>query len=254
MIRITKPFSLSPVFLIYSLMKLISRPLFAALALFTVSATSQAAIVVDLAARTLADHLGAPVPSGTLIQLVNLGANGAFDQVLLNDGAVDPLTQWVTGDDSVINFAFIDPTQGPDTTTFTTGGFDLAWGADMAGRLLRSMQIQDDAIPVGSKVGIRWFPGLLATDFATTTLQPGQRYGQFTRQTATLYTPTDLWLWPANGDTTAFDPLRTTDNAGGLDPIVSGHATEIVIIPEPGSLSLAFLAAVGLLGFKRRRL
>jgi hypothetical protein len=244
----------------------LTRPFLAAAALLASASLSQAAIVVTINARTLADELGTALPAGTLVQLVNLGANGVFDQIHLADD-ITGLNKWVSGDDSVINVVFTNGDGVNDPNGFTnTSNFDLVHGDDtIAGRLSREFKVAFDAVPANTKVGIRWFPDLQASNFNSLSLDAGQWYGEFTRQ-GTLQDPllypelnTTAWVWPddPNGELSPvvlFDPLRTTDLPGGEDPVTSGYATHQVLVPEPAALSLALLSAVGLLGFRRRRL
>jgi hypothetical protein len=234
-------------------MKLI-RPVITSLALLAAAASSQATIVVTISANVLADELGVALPSGTLIQLVNLGADGIFNPISVEDGDIAGLNQWVSGDDSVINVTFLDPFSeppAPDPQFPNTSAFDLSNGADVPGKLLRQFLFDDTAVPANSKIGIRWFPDLQASTFSGLTLQNGQFYGQFTRLSGLLYEEnnTSPWIWPDAGAEVIFDPLKTT--AGGEDPATSGYAVHIV--PEPASLGLAFLGAVGLLSLRKRR-
>lgn len=211
--------------------------------------------------RTLADELGVALPTGTLIQLVNLGANGVFDPILLNDD-VTGLNRWVSGDDTVLNLVyqngFTDPPTAGDSPS--TAAFDLNASTGTTGQLFRRFVFGDNLVPEGTKIGIRWFPDLAAADFSTTTLQDGQWYGQFTRQTGLLYEGshnTSPWAWPSEDPSPniTLDLLRTVDNAPtGLDPVTAGYAQFQVIIPEPATIGLSLMGAIGLLGFRRRRL
>jgi hypothetical protein len=237
-------------------MKLIMRPVITALALFAASASSQATIVVNFGGRTIADQFGTALGPETLLQFVDLGANGVFDPISIGDGSTDGLSRWVSGDDTVINVAFLDTQDTPDTTFPTTKAFDFGSGTTPAGRFGWSMEFQDGVIPAGTKFGIRWFAGLAATNFDNITLQEGQKYGQFSRQGASLYGG-DLWVWPTYdpqqvSPVITLDGLRTTNNAGGLDPITEGQAL-LSVVPEPSSLALALVGAFGIFGLRRRR-
>jgi hypothetical protein len=103
---------------------------------------------------------------------------------------------------------------------------------------------------------LRWFSGLQASNFNNIQLVGGERYGEFTRQSGLLYndeTPTYVWQMPAASGNYLFDPLKTSDMTFGEDPVAAGQAVHTVIVPEPASLSLALLGAIGLFGLRRRR-
>jgi hypothetical protein len=227
------------------------RLLACAAALGALSSVASASIVISITARQLsADDIGSvPLAAGTLIQLVNIGDDG-FNQIDLSDGNVSQFGQWVSGNDSLITALFVGATaEDPD---FSAAAFDLAPGADsIAGRLGRVFEFELGAIPVGAKLGIRWFPGLLATDFNTITLATGQKYGQFTRQTNPLY-DRELWIAPSDGSTVTFDNLKTVNQLDGQDPMSAGAAT-FSVVPEPAAIGMSLLGAAGLAMLRRRR-
>jgi hypothetical protein len=211
---------------------------------------AKAAIVVEIAAQDLqTEQLGTLFPTNALVQLVNLGADGAFNPIALGDGG----SQWVSGDDTLLSFN-IGSSEG-----HTTDRFDVAEGAGQTGFLLRTFDFS--AVPTGTRLGIRWFPAIAATAFDATgsaLLADQTRYGQFTRQGAPLNAegdPTVIpWIVPANvvGVTQAFrfDPLVTATQ-GGADPNSAGVAGQTVI-PEPSSALLLAFGALGMLARRRR--
>jgi len=161
--------------------------------------------------------------------------------------------------------------------TQPSGAFDLIPGntPDFPGFIDRTFQ---GDIPQGTKLGIRWFPGLTASQYylpGSITLAGGQSYGQFTRQAdhngdngglLTLYDPNvaneysglknggpSLWIAPASGGTIGLDPFATA-TYGGVDPATVGQANLTVQpTPEPATMGLALFGAAGLLTLRRRR-
>jgi hypothetical protein len=215
------------------------------------------------------DAFGGDIPAGTLFQLVNLGANGVFDPISLGDGSTAGLNQWVTGDDTVIDV----PSGGSDYTS--PKAFDLTEGADTPGVLGRTFVIETSVLPIGQKIGVRWFTGLQASNFGTITLTAGQKYGEFTRQATgtSLYNtaeqdpsifPADnarLYAGPKNGNalwvmtdggTVDLDNMVSL-NATGTDPAAISQTIRVVI-PEPATIGLSFLGLAAVLGIRRRRL
>jgi len=234
------------------------RLIFNTCALAVLGAVSSAygSIAIGLQAFNLRnDAVGtAAVTQGILIQLVNLGPDGVFNQVTLADGDVSSLGQWVSGDDLLLNVSFIgSPNISGDFTS--TNAFDLAAQANdpTNGDLDRILSISA-SIPAGTKLGIRWFPGLSASNFSGLTLQSGQKYGQFTRQNASLNNG-ELWVVPfdpslASG-TVSFDALAATD-IGGADPTAARNAN-FTVVPEPAAIGMSLLGAAGLAMLRRRR-
>ena len=153
----------------------------------------------------------------TLVQLVNLGANGVFDPI--------PTGAWVGGDDTVIGESF------PNSDGWTlAAAFDLTNGTGTTpGLFSRQFTFALGAgIHSGDKIGIRWFPTLAASGFATLTPASGMPYGQFTRQASTLYGGS-LWVVPAAGSFVSFDPMVTAsfDPVNGKDPDAAGVASAL---------------------------
>jgi hypothetical protein len=229
-------------------MKILTSALVCSVAL-TLSAS--ASIVFTITARQLSsDELGAtPIVAGTLIQLVNLGPEGQFSPIDLSDGDVSQFGQWVSGNDSLITATFLEGlTENPN---FSGAAFDLSQGADPAiGRLLRDFTFELGGIPAGAKLGIRWFPALMAADFNSITLVEGQKYGQFTRQ-SDPQNGLDLWVAPGDGGVATFDNLKTV-SASGTDANTVGAAT-FTVIPEPTAIAMSLIGAAGLGMLRRRR-
>jgi hypothetical protein len=224
-------------------------------------ATSSSTVVLNLSAGRLNDENGLTGAQGILIQLVNLGVNGDFDVISVNDGSASGLSRWVSGDDSVIDSVF---TVGGLPGDFTTAAFDLRYSGFAEatnGVLSRSFELADSAIPAGAKLGIRWFPALRATDFATITLQAGTRYGQFTRQDDPSRTGAQFdgpihnglgWVFPASPGNYGLDSLATADRAGGDETASMGNAS-FTVVPEPAAIGMSLLGAAGLAMLRRRR-
>lgn len=217
-------------------------------------------ITMTLIAGTFTNSNGnTPVAEGTLFQLVNLGADAVFNPIALFDGDNSPSGQWVSGDDTLITAAYL----GKYADYGTLGGFDLTVGTvpDAPGVLNRTFTAN---IPVGTKFGLRWFPGLTAANYylpGGITLSPNQSYGQFTRQddpiaNGPLYDGpihgAENWVVPADGQTIALDGLVTI-SAGGGEANFIGQAIQNMPIPEPASLGVTLLGAASLLGRHRRR-
>ncbi len=199
--------------------------------------------------------------TGTLFQLVNLGADGIFNEINVGDGSASPLSQWVSGDDVLLNVALLGTIEQP-TDYATTSAFDLVNGDTAnAGQLNRVLRFD---IPTGTKFGIRWFPGIAVGNFATTTLTAGQQYGQFTRQDdlmqtgpfydGALFVGTSLWVGGADGSFLTLDPMRTP-SAGGTDDgnAIANAPLTVINVPEPASLGLALLGTLGIFSLRRRR-
>lgn len=232
-----------------------SLPILVLAGLLSLAPRSEA-VVLQFSANQLADRSGTPLSNGTLLQLVNLGADGVFNQIDVGDGSVNGLARWVSGDDSVIDLFFVEPESGQsESGSSRTSAFDLMHGTDLlVGRLTRSLGIEDGLVPTNTRFGVRWFPGLLSSNFSSITLAAGQHYGEFTRQAAEgAQHGGILWTWPAAGNNT-FDSLLTTEAnpVFGKDTPARGEAT-LTVVPEPASLTLAFLGAAGLFSLRRRR-
>lgn len=234
--------------------KTLALSLFAALAC---AASSEATILINLTAADLQTNVDLSlIPEGTLLQLVNLGNDGVFNNIDLTDGDSSQLGQWVSGDDTLVNVAFRIPNGGGGTDPgdfSTAAAFDLTppTGSPQAGVMIRGFEFAFGAVPTGAKLGLRWFPGLLASNFSATTLNSGQIYGQFTRQGTLLNGGDTAWVFPGDGATIGFDPLITASE-GGNDPNSAGKAS-FSVVPEPSSMSIALLGGLALVGRRRRR-
>src|SRR4051794_37027546 len=182
-------------------------------------------IAINIGGGEFHDGSSQPLAAGSLLQLVNLGADGVFNPINVGDGG----SQWVSGDDTLFSAVFMTGA-GAAGDFPSTDAFDLFKGNDTAGTLNRVFEFASNVLPLGAKLGIRWFPNLAASNFSSTTLQPGQPYGEFTRQTNPLHGGT-LWVVPSDGANVTFDALLT-QSFGGMDPGSSGMAS-LVVIPEP---------------------
>lgn len=233
---------------------------------FLVTGVAHAAVVtLSLpTAGTLKDQFGNPIPDNALIQLVNLGADGVFNPIVFNpigggiDGDVTTLGQWVSGDDTLVNSAF----GNADAATFpTAAAFDLRDGSDSGanGILIRDF-IGLTGVTSGDKFGIRWWPSIVATNFNSTTLTNGIRYGEFTRQGTALYGGT-LWVMPADGANELIDSFATVSGPGGSDADTLGLASGTTFgplgwvgpWPEPAASVFTMIGAI-ILSNRRRRL
>jgi hypothetical protein len=220
--------------------------------LFVITPSSEAAISMTIQAGRLDLANGSnAIAEGTLIQLINLGGDGIFNEINIFDANNTGNAHWVSGDDTLVSALFFNP---PDS--FTSGvAFDLRAGSDAGanGELIRTLGFDDNTFTVGTKFGIRWFPGVAATDFATTTLVLGQAFGQYTNQS-----PADPFgePWMIVQDRTAttnyqFHTLGTVE-IGGSDPATAGDASQTVV-PEPAAIGMSLLGAAGLTLLRRRR-
>ncbi|MDB6172913.1 MAG: hypothetical protein JWL59_2224 [Chthoniobacteraceae bacterium] len=210
----------------------------------SLSGVSHGSIVISIAGGLLQSAQNQSLPAGSLLQLINLGGDGIFNPIDLADGG----SQWVSGDDTLLSAIFTTG-GGAESDFSSTNGFDLFKGADTAGRLERVFEFAENVVPAGLRLGIRWFPGLMANDFASITLAPGQAYGQFSRQQGPIHGG-GTWMVPSNGANLAFDPL-VTKSAGGEDPESFGIAN-LAVIPEPDTIVLAFAGLISLLSMRAR--
>lgn len=221
-----------------------------AAALFATQAS--ASIVISIFAGRLDGADGnTPIGAGTLIQLVNLGADGMFNDIRLDDGNISQLGQWVSGDDTLLDLSFMVDGNAGDFAS--AAAFDLRHSSgteSTTGRLSRVFDFPSGSI-TNMKLGIRWFPGLQATNFGSITLAGGQAYGQFTRQEAPVNNGI-AWMVTSLNATETFDSLLTTE-AGGTDAAAIGDASKVVVVPEPTAIGLSLLGATGLTLLRRRR-
>jgi hypothetical protein len=215
---------------------------------------THASVVITYNVQTLKNELGVLTPAGTLLQLIDLGPNGVFDSVDISDGTTTNLTQFVSGDDKVINISFLK--QGSAAGDFTsTAAFDLSANAvePVTGNSSRTFEIELGAganqLPGGTKIGLRWFPTLQANSYYSgqgITLTAGTHYGQFTRQSGAF--SADLWISPgADGGRADFDPLTVTN-----DGPTASYAS-FSVVPEPAAIGLSLIGAAGMALLRRRR-
>jgi len=167
-----------------------------------------------------------PILPSSLFQLVNLGPNGIFDPIEAGG--------WVSGDDALINLPFANS----DGWT-SAQAFDASDGAGQAGVFQRQFNFTlGPELLSGTQIGIRWFPTIQASDFATTTTTIGLAYGQFTQLTAPLYPGTTLWFVPGAGSAVDFDQMLTPSfDPEGLNPNSAGVAS-FSVVPEPKTITL----------------
>lgn len=221
-------------------------------------------VVLNIGSTTLSSSGGTPIAANTLLQLVNLGANGVFDSINVADGNATGLNRWVSGDDTVLDFTFrAIGTGGTFTGDFSsTSHFDLRFNNvsntdTTAGFFSRTFEIDGfsgafpDGLPSGIKLGVRWFPGLTINsdaDFNAITLAVGQSYGQFTRQAPSpILNGGSYWVTPGDGGSLTFDPLITSSEGSA-----AGQAT-LTVVPEPAAIAFSLLGAAGLATLRRRR-
>jgi hypothetical protein len=232
---------------------------FVALASF--ASVGTASVVLNIGSAQLSNDAGIALQAGTLIQLVNLGPNGVWDEINVGDVTPTGLARWVSGDDSVLNISFqsvvgVAPVPGDFAST---KAFDMEHNVgptadSTAGFLNRAFQFSFADLPAGLKLGIRWFPGLVASNFDNITLAEGQKYGQFTRQAPDLIrNGGSFWVTPGDGANTTFDPLVTQSFGGASAEANSLGVASFTVVPEPAAIGLSLLGAAGLSMLRRRR-
>jgi|GEM_PF-2441910 len=233
--------------------------LIAAIAILISVNITHASMVFNVQALRLNDQSGNAVTAGTLLQLVDLGADGVFNQITVaptDPNGITGLNRWVSGDDTVLDIAVIG---NSDNALYpSTKAFDLTDGADGSGGIFgRSWEMNTAGFPTNRPFGLRWFSGIQASTFDALTaangLASGQRYGEFTRQSSAQYGGI-LWITdgtPADLEEFLYDPLITI-NSGGLDANILGNASQTVV-PEPSSTLLALISIVSLCGIRRRK-
>jgi hypothetical protein len=201
--------------------------------------------VLNIFAGSLMGSTGTAISPGALVQLVDLGADGVFNPIRLDDGNTSGVAQWVSGDDRLLNVPYA---MNPDFPT--AAAFDLVVGQDpTTGILNRVFEFSVVDVPLGTKVGLRWFPTLSAANFDFTVLAGNESYGEFTRQSSPQYGG-ELWRIPmSDGSNITLDALATI-SIGGADPNSAALASLSVIVPEP---TLAGLFLVGFLVLNARR-
>lgn len=204
---------------------------------FCAGSNVRGAFTINITAKMLQLHNGAPAPTDSLLQLVDLGPNGIWDSASFGN-------PWVGGDDSLINLPF-------GSSEFSSAAaFDLFEGeGGELGILDRTFTFS--TLPPGIKIGLQWWPYLKAENYPNETpefqgLIGYKGVGRFTRQN-TAQNGGDLWVTPSNGVVT-FDPL-ITQNLGGPDADSLGRVNAA---PEPGAATLV-LAGLFAIGSRRRR-
>lgn len=213
---------------------------------------THASIVISIVANRLEIANGSsPVPAGTLLQLVNLGADGIFNPINLTDGNVSQLGQWVSGDDTLLTIPFMvdsGPGDFPSAAAFDLRKSSLA--EPTSGLFTRVFEFDSGSV-TNMKLGLRWFPGLQASDFNSITLAAGQAYGEFTRQINPINNGGVWTVGAALDGNFTFDSLSTTE-VGGQDLANAGNAS-LTVVPEPAAIGLSLLGAAGLATLRRRR-
>lgn len=198
-----------------------------------------ATITFSVGMGNVTDMNGTKIATDALFQLIDLGADGAFNPI--SEGS------WVSGDDSLINVPFTNADGWAGTAAF-----DLVNGIGNPGEFSRQFTLTlGAAVFPGQKIGIRWFPTLKAADYAVSSVSAGLPYGEFTRQTSPLYGGT-AWVIPAAGSLVTFDPMVTGsyDAVNGHDPNASGAASSVVV-PEPEAAMLLIVGLVPLVQSRR---
>jgi hypothetical protein len=212
---------------------------------------AEATITINIFAGDLRGADGTTLlAQGTLLQLINLGADGVFNQIRLDDGNISSTGQWVSGDDTLLNVPYLIGNNPGDFSS--AAAFDLAAGTDpTTGIVDRGFRFQIADVTPGTKIGIRWFPGLQASNFASITLAAGQRYGEFTRQANPKYGGV-VWVIGNDGATDNFDALATTAITG-QDNVSAAGSPNAVLVPEPAAIGMSLIGAAGLALLRRRR-
>jgi hypothetical protein len=179
------------------------RRLFLFFSLASFCATLNASVTIDLSAGQLLTAAGAPLPDGSLIQLLAVTTGTTFaapSDTSFTGGSADDLV--------LASFALNSATTG------TPGDFDNAIQLTLSGGL-----------SVGDALLLRWFPTLTT---ASATPGSGTSYGQF-RTDAVVDGSNIAWVTPGDGST---DSLNfTTSSQGGSQPNSAGEATQTT----PGS-------------------
>ncbi len=210
---------------------------------------AHASVTIELGGFLLSGSatLFEPLAPGSLLQLIDLGQDGVFNPLTFADGE----SNWVSGDDRLLLVSFSLASGVPDFDS--AAAFDLSIGSDTPGMLSRVFTFETESLPAGTKLGLRWFPGLLAEAFDPHVAPvDGQIYGEFTRQTAALHGGIS-WGVPGDGSTVSFDALLTSSQ-GGADPDAAGLASNTVtVVPEPASMVLGLIGGVYLLNRRPRR-
>jgi len=217
---------------------------------------SYSSIAFNIGAARINDQNGNTIAAGSLFQLINLGADGFFNQINIADGSSTGLNRWVSGDDSVLDVALIN---GDSATFSSTKAFDLLDGPDGSDGLMnRAFEFDILTVPATNmKFGLRWWPSITAANFnsinSANGLANGTRYGEFTRTTSQYG---DL-IWTTPGSYTdglvyQFDNLLTDNFAPPGESNALGNASQIVV-PEPASSALVILGIASVCSSRRRR-
>ncbi len=213
------------------------------IAALATAASAQASIVINLYADKLSNNADLAIPAGSLLQLVNLGVDGVFSRIDLTDGSVASSTQWVSGDDSLLSGAFT----GSGVASGSASAFAMP---DASGLLNATFEFATGVVPSGTKIGLRWFSNLQASNFASTILGTTNLYGEYTLQSSPVYGG-DPWVAPSDGGASGFDSFVTVAG-GGTIPNTVGRAS-ISPVPEPTSVFLIAAGAAGLMMRRRRQ-
>lgn len=214
--------------------------------------SASASIVINMFAGELRTFQNALIPAGSLLQLVNLGTDGVFNPISVLDGSITGNEMWVSGDDSLITASFTSASR-LNGSALTGSGAAFAMSGNN-GQMQAAFEFATGAVPAGTKIGLRWFPDVAASNFASTILGEGKPYGQYTLQgvlpSQGLHGG-DSWVAPSDGSNVTFDSLATA-SIGGFNSNAIGRASNVPI-PEPTSAFLVAIGAAGLITRRRRQ-
>jgi PEP-CTERM motif len=189
-------------------------------ALLLSALSAQATITINLGAQFLYNASGTQIPMGALIQLVVSTTDDTFTPVSptsFTGGSADDMV--------LASFGASSPGTGSQAVMFSLAG---------------NLNATDNLL-------LRWFPTL-----TTGSAQPGSntQYGEFRSDGAPRNFSDIDWNVPNDGTTNTLNFL--TMAASGQEAEAEGRA-DLLTVPEPSSIVLAGLGALGLVGILRRR-